>query len=270
MNTDEKEKLRRMMGEAAALSPDDPERRAVEAEIAREGEWAEKEWLDVLGFDEHVRVELQRVPIPAGLEERLYSIPGEADARRRPIFRWAVTAAAAALMLICAGIAYFFVNGGTTGRRIREIGLTAIADHAAHKPLTIETRDESVLLASLGPQVYFKAIFPKLGEGFRLVGGRKCSLADRPVIYTRWEKDGYEYSLCLFCPKDFGLPSEFPRVTVVPKGGRGKGSHQALVWAEGGCAYVLVAESGALAPGLTTGSLSGKNAPVLATNVFAY
>ena len=93
MNTSDKEKLRRMMGEAAALSPDDPERRAVEAEIAREGEWAEKEWLDLLRFDEHARIELRRVPVPAGLEDRLLSLPGE-PASSRPVFRWAATAAA--------------------------------------------------------------------------------------------------------------------------------------------------------------------------------
>jgi hypothetical protein len=270
MNTGDKEKLRRMMGEAAALPPDDPERRAVEAGIAREGEWAEKEWLDLLRFDEHARIELRRVPPPAGLEDRLLSLPGEHALQRRPILRWAVTAAAAALVLICVGIAYFFVNGGNTGRRVREIGIAAIANHAVHEPLTIETHDRSALLASLGPQVHFRAMLPKLSEGFKLMGGRKCSLDDRPVIYTRWERDGYEYSLCLFCPKDFGLPNEFPRRTVVPGGGEGKGTYEALVWAEDGCAYVLVAESRAFTPGLVTGSLRGKDMAVLTPDVFAY
>ena len=43
MNTGDNERLRRTMGEAAALSPNDPQRRRMEAELAREGPWAERE-----------------------------------------------------------------------------------------------------------------------------------------------------------------------------------------------------------------------------------
>lgn len=268
MNTGDKEKLRRMMGEAAALSPDDPERRAVETEIAREGKWAEKEWLDLLRFDEHARIELRRVPVPPGLEDRLLSLPGE-TVFPRPVFRWAATAAVAAVVLLSIGIGYFFLTGGSAGRRIREIALTAVADHAAQEPLTVETQDGAALLAALGPQVHFKAMLPKLDEGFRLLGGRKCSLADRPVIYTRWEKGGYEYSLCLFCPKDFGLPNEFPRRTVVPRGGEGDGTYEAVVWAEDGCAYVLVGERSAFTPGMVTGGITRKEVAALTTEFVA-
>jgi hypothetical protein len=63
--------LRRRMGEVAALDSDDPERRAVEREIAKVGSWAGDEWRLLLQENSALRRELQGVSVPPGLEERL-------------------------------------------------------------------------------------------------------------------------------------------------------------------------------------------------------
>ena len=230
------------MSEAAILSPEAPQRRAVEAEIAREGEWAESEWMELLQLDEHLRIELQRVDAPAGLEEKLLAIPSE-SAKSAPRLRWAV-AAAAAVLLVIAGSALFFLNDreASVNRRIANIGRIIIEDHAAgagEAPLAIETDDISALFAGMEDYVGFTPRSPELPPEYRLTGGRACVLAGRRVIYTRWIKDGREYSLCMFCPDDFGLPNEFPKQAVA--GGADK-EYKALVWARNGCAFALVEE----------------------------
>jgi hypothetical protein len=141
-----------------------------------------------------------------------------------------------------------FLASRESNRQIREIALTAIVDHMESRRLAVETEDESALLAVLGPQVHFKTRLPDLGAEFRLLGGRKCTYNERPILYTRWERGGHAYSLCQFCPKDFGLPGAFPGRTVVPQPGDAKERYKALVWAQDGCAYVLVGARGAFLP----------------------
>ncbi len=250
MNTNDREKLRRRMGEAAALAPDDPLRREVEDEIARQGDWAQKEWLELLGLDECLRIELRRSPEAVGLEERLLAVPDETSLPRHRLIRWGM-AAAAVLLLVCGGLAVLLLSDRDPAQQIRQIGLTAIEDHMAGQRLTVKTSETATLVTALRPQIHFDLKLPRLGEGFRLLGGRKCVIRKQTVLYTRWEKGGYEYSLYQFCPKDFGLPNDFSRRTVVTEGARAEDACDALVWTEKGCAYVLVAHRNAFVPSLT-------------------
>ena len=179
MNTNDREKLRRRMGEVAALAPDDPLRREVEDEIARQGNWAEKEWLELLGLDECLRIELRRSSEAVGLEERLLAVPDETSLPRHRLIRWSM-AAAAILLLVCGGLAVLLLSGGRDpAQQIRQIALTAIGDHMAGQRLTIETSEAATLVTALKPQIHFELKLPKLGQGFRLLGGRKSPIFDR-------------------------------------------------------------------------------------------
>ena len=94
MNADERGSLRRLMYEAALLAPNHPQRREIEEIVAQTGEWAEKEWLELLRYDERLRIELQKTPVPNDLEDRLMDIPHEVPRRRRA-FTWPRMLAAA-------------------------------------------------------------------------------------------------------------------------------------------------------------------------------
>ncbi len=250
MNTNDREKLRHRMGEVAALPPDDPLRREVETEIARQGVWAQKEWLELLGLDECLRIELRRSSEALGLEERLLAVPDETSLPRHRLIRWSM-AAAAVLLLVCGGLAVLVLSGRDHTQQIRQIAITAIGDHMVGQSLAIETSEKATLVTALKPQIHFDVKIPQLGQGFRLLGGRKCVISKQTVLYTRWEKGGHEYSLYQFCPKDFGLPNDFSRRTVVSDGLRSEDACDALVWTEKGCAYVLVAHRDAFVPTLT-------------------
>ncbi len=259
MSARDREGLRRRMGELAALPVDDPQRRKLEAAIAREGDWAEKEWHELPRFDEWLRIELRRGPEPAGLKERLLAIPDEARLPRRSLVRGSMVAAAA-LLLVCAGLMALFMSGRDPAQRIREIGLAAVGDHMAGQHLMIETSDGPSLIAALRSQMHFDLKLPHLGDEFQLLGGRKCAFGQHPVLYTRWRRGEYEYSLYQFCPKDFGLPSDFSKRTVVPDNSRAARRCTALMWTEDGCAYVLVAERDAVVPSLASALKRGLDA----------
>lgn len=258
MSIEDREQLQREMGEAAVLSADDPRRQEVMRRVQNAGAWAEDEWVALLDVDERLRVELPRVSTPAGMEERLLGIPTEASLPGRSLRRWSMVVIAA-LVLVCCGVAALFLSGRNPAQRIREIGIIAIGDHMAGQQLTIETSNGQALIAALKPQMHFDVKLPQLGQGFRLLGGRKCAFDRRPVVYTRWERGGHEYSLYQFCPKDFGLPSDFSRRAVVIDDGGRDVACNALVWTENGCGYVLVAEPDAFVPSLTRAFESGKD-----------
>ena len=264
MSTEDREQLQREMAEAAALPAADPRRQEVMRRLQDAGAWAEDEWVALLDVDERLRVELPRVPTPAGLEERLLAIPEEPSLPRRGLRRRHMVAAAA-LVLVGGGLLTLLLRDRDPPQLIREIGLIAIGDHMAGPHLMIETSDGPTLVTALEGQMHFDLKLPKLGQGFRLLGGRKCAFDRNVVGYTRWERGGHEYSLYQFCPKDFGLPSDFPRRAVVPDHGGKDGACDALVWTENGCAYVLVAERDAFVPSLASAPRADQNRETLQT-----
>lgn len=243
---DKKKDLRRSMSEAAVLSRGDPQRQAIEAEIAREGDGAEQEWLDLLREDEQMRLELQRVPLISGLEERLLAIPDEIQRPRRLAMRWWMSGAVAALLALAVGIGLIHHLRRTSAfsERIQRIAFLAMDDHISAHPLVIETSDRSAMKEHLSARVHFPIKMPALPAEFELLGGRKCSIGAQVVAYTRWRRRQRDYSLFQFCPKNFDLPDAFPRRIITRKESGVVGEPcEVLIWAENGCAYAIVGES---------------------------
>ncbi len=239
-----KEELLRLMEEAVILPPEDPQRQAVETAIAGEEAWAKEEWLDLLREDELLRLELRRVSSPAGLEQRLLSIPEEV--RRPGLFvpRWFGVAAAILVFAMGAGLLRHFHKAAGFSEQINNIALFAASDHVNNHLLAMKMGDKTAIVTHLSKQVPFKVKIPNLPSGFQLIGGRKCSLGTRTVVYTRWKWRQIGYSLFQLCPKDFDLPDAFPRQIVSTKGPAMAGEPcEILIWAENGCAYAIVTGS---------------------------
>lgn len=249
MTSADTERLRRRMGEAAPLPPDNAQRRAVEAEIAETDGWAEKEWLELLREDEQLRLELQRVPVPPGLEERLDAIPGQAPHSSASGLRRWFGLTAAALLIAVTGVLLYVNRMGAQAERLRSVAALSAEDHFEASELTVKTTERAAVATALSGEVPFKVKTPDLGQGFALLGARKCALDANAVILTRWERDGQTYSLYQFCPTDFDLPLKFRRRILTPEGTpSGGNSWQVLLWTEAGCAYALVSQEGATLP----------------------
>lgn len=247
MSTEDRERLRRVMGEVSVLSPGDPQRQVVEAEVAQVGGWAEEEWLDLLHADEQLRLALRRVPTPPGLEEHLLAIPDELPRRRFVGRRWLGVGAVAALALVAVGL-LGFLKVRQSGRE-QTLAQLAVSNHLkdVNDPhLTIESGDRSVVTGELASLVPFTVRIPDLGPSFRLLGGKKCKFGAQAIVYTQWERAGNVYSLHQFCTEDFGLsPAVSRRVVVLKEAPAPGGTREVLLWARGGDGFALVGENGA-------------------------
>jgi hypothetical protein len=241
MSTNDIDMLRRRMEEAAILPSDDPQRQKLVFEIAGAGGPLEREWLDLLKSDERLRLELARVPVPAGLEERLLAIPANAT---RPSFwsmhrvRW-LTGIAAVIALL-AGL----IVGAQRYQHSRAMSRLAalfVTSHESRPELAVVSADWNTVAAQLKDAVPFIIDRPTLEPNLRLIGAATTTLDGNKVFYTRWTSGGRTYSLYQFCASDFGLlQGELRRQTFRSQFSRPGAVCKAVIWSERYCDYALV------------------------------
>lgn len=236
------------MGEAASLPPDDPKRQEMQAEVSRLGPWAEAEWLALLEEGERWRLELSRVDVPEGLEERLLRIPSEAHAHpfagivRSGRMAWIGLAAA---VLLAVGAWSLFGKDGPEPRPLPldSLALLAMNDHLDSHTLDVASADPKAVESGLHDRIPFPIRWPDLGSEIKLEGGRRCTLGSHPVCFTTWRKDGVRFTLLQIRRTDFALPKDLAPVAVTPKGAAaGKRPLEVLIWTEGEVGWALVAD----------------------------
>jgi hypothetical protein len=232
----ERDRIHRLMGEAAALPPEDDFRREVEAEVGAAGNWAKEEWLALLRFDEEMRLSLQRVPVPPQLQHALLTTVDTHSRLRAP--RLLRRFAAVTLVFVLAAGALLLRHTNTSTGTLHQLALLAMSEHFDRSELGMETSDPSDLERSLVGQIPFQVVLPELGDAFQLAGGRKCALGEHTVVYSLWSSGGRIHSLYQFQPQDFGLPSTIERTTM-----SGNEGCAVTLWTEEGRGYALVADS---------------------------
>ncbi|MHC4996191.1 MAG: hypothetical protein ACYTGQ_14195 [Planctomycetota bacterium] len=247
------EQLLRRMEEVAALPPHDPQRIELLAEIIEAGPEAEAHWIDLIADDERARLDLLRVHPPAGLAERLHTLPhdhlGSLNLHPNPFLRprlWA-TVGAAACVIFAVSLTVGQLNRGLRlDRQFNNLGAMAANHHELHEPharYTFRGPDAAIVTAGLRaqPNLPFEATIPTLGPEYKLLGARICQLGGEKVACTQWERNGKTYTLYQFCPDNFDMPDTFARRNVALPGLTHNDPETAVTfWAEGQCAYALV------------------------------
>jgi hypothetical protein len=251
----EKERLRMAMGESASLPPEDPIRQQIEADIAKQGEWAEKEWLELLSQDEHFRIALRRVEIPPNLQRCLLEIPDRERKRGRNFLVRGLLTAAALVLVATVGVLVYLGTGtnpnSTEYAILQDVAARSVEDHLNHRNLKVETSDTVEFKSKLTGKVPFEVVVPELGNDFKLQGGRVCKFGTRPIIYSLWKAPKGDYSLVQLKLSDFGLRSTVGQQLVKPKNPLLANSPcEVLVWAQGDMGFVLVADRGEFLHGI--------------------
>lgn len=245
MTEDAREQLLRAMGEAASLSPDDPQRKEILDRVAREDSWVEQEWLDLLQEDERTRLELQRVTVPPDLERCLLSFM---DRNERPqsslLKNWYFLGAVALFLMVFITVFLGkFMEGQRTSQRLQLLALLATQDHVNEAHLTVETGNPANLERSLQNQLPFVPMLPVLGPEYRLKGGRRCALGTHPVVYSLWDGPNGKYSLYQFQPLDFNLPSDLTKTIITPKEPNTTSrTCKVMIWIMSRRGYMIVAD----------------------------
>ena len=243
----DKEILRRRMGEVASLPVDDPQRQETVRQILALGPEVEEEWLDLLRDDELIRLALGRADPPTGLEQMLRSIPDQAPSQRVGRFRGALWGSGIAAAIIVALTLWLMVGGRgnalSTGGAKDRLAAMASQLHGLSPALTLETSQPWRIESELDGYLPEPVRVPKLREGFQLVGAIPTMLDGHRVVITRWRcPEGHDCSVYQFCAQDFDLPPRLPREKLIAAAGPGKPRYQVVIWNEDHCAYAMVTQ----------------------------
>ncbi len=244
MTHDRPDDWRRALSEASSLPADDPHRLEIQAEVATRGGWVEKEWLALLAEGERWRIELSRVEIPDGLEDRLLAIPDDPRALRTPLARlprWAWAAAAAAV-LVALSLWSFLPSKNAEGP-VQTLALLALNDHLDAHPVEVATADPAALAVGLRERVPFDVTLPRMPDDLRLAGGRRCTLGSHAVAFTSWGGSRGRVTLLKLLRTDFDLPEDLAPTIVTPSAAAAKAHPlDVLLWTRGEFGYVVVAD----------------------------
>lgn len=255
MTVEEREMLRKRMGEVAALPPDHPDRQAIVVQISTIGGDLEREWLVLLQFDEQLRLDLARVPVPADLQEKLLKIPSNAVRSQGRIFRNRRVLALAAAVLLALGIwAAVVVSRGNQPRAVANVASLVAAEHELQPVLSVTSPRANVVSASLQQQVAYPVVIPQLPHDPQLIGGTVLNLDGHKVVYTRWNNGKELCSLYQFCGPDFGVRHFAQRQKLEPAPGQSGHRCSVFMWTEGHCDYALVMESPHSGADVTSGA----------------
>ena len=244
-HNENREAIRRSMGEAVVLSPDDPRRQEVETLLNDTDLWAHHEWKLLVQETTRLREHVPRTnlvkDVPEGLERRLLTLPAIATARSPSYSRLGWLLAGAAAVLILGG--FIVTDSGREKSRLQTLAVLAINNHVNHvddEDSFQSTRKED-LERHLSAELDFDVLIPGSNATFDLVGGRKCKLGTHPVAYTLWRGRAGKASLFQFKPIEFELPGAMKQTLVHAHGmAVADGPNDILVWTEGSRGYVLV------------------------------
>ena len=241
--TDDRIQLRKAMGEAASLPPEDIIRRNVEASISSAGQWAEKEWLEILSQDEHFRIALRKFEVPSGLKQKLLAIPDQKFPKpkvsRQLSLKYLAYAVAAALIAATVAVIIFSQKEPD----LNQIAMLAINDHINNRNLKIVTNDPEDFKNKITGLVPFEVNTPDFGGNLKLSGGRPCKLGSHPIVYSLWNKANGEFSLFQFRLADFGLSNMAESKIVKPQSQATKNEKsECLIWSKGSFGYILIGE----------------------------
>jgi len=234
------EALDQAMNEAVLLPDQDPRRLEVMKRVVEAGgEW-ERQWLDLVAEDQELRLDLQRVSVPAGLADRLRRLPQQAPQsmswpRFRRVASWLSAAA-----VIGVGVFWMVGVGSSPAMAFDRISRFAAKHHAYHKatPMRFSSPRSAELGELMDGLVEFAVRPPDMGAGYRLVGAEICTLDRRQIICTKWELQGRVYTVFQFHAPDFRLPRAFTPRRLGPEDAPGA----VAFWTEGNCAYAMVAD----------------------------
>jgi len=245
------------LAELANLPRGDSRRQAFEDDLANADASQQEYWRTIMRETDHLSAEFSRLDVPPNLQARLMQIAAPPVAPKRAGWMniqisWKHLLGGAVAAAILAG-AYFLFEP-KPARMVAlddsfadEIGTQAVQTHESQTPLQITNTDPHVVETALTQD---KMPFPVavLQPNFHLdlVGGGTCDMAGTPAVYTRWRKDGDNYTLLEFDGRRIGIPAEFYRRIDVPqKLWHDTHHYRVVLWPgnSGECTWALVLES---------------------------
>ena len=164
---------------------------------------------------------------------------------------------AAAIVVIAGLVAVYLLwfrgpaaGGGNVARLDdslgRSIATWAVKNHMNTPAMEVESSDPSAVQRTLSGNGFdFPVLMLKPSEGVELRGGGTCDFGQAKAAFTRWQGEGFTYTLYEFNGADVGAPSDFLTAVQAPKElWHDDYQYRVVVWpgSEGKCCWALVME----------------------------
>jgi len=241
---------RRALEEAAIREEDDPRRRALLDELEREGsDRRRRMWCEILSENEDLRLRLRHVEAPVDLAGRVRSIRRghRPSAPGRRVSRTGVGVAVAVLLVAGAVLSALLgpslgVDGDSRRRALRELALLATLDNAGRPELTVSASRLGDLASGLGERSPFPLRIQRPARETRLLGGRVCTFDERPLLYTRWAREGGgTLGVYQVDRRQFGLGAGIPETRVeIGRRGSPEAHCRVRLWTEERFGFIIV------------------------------
>ncbi len=189
--------------------------------------------------EERIRKSLVQLDPPQDLMGRIKKDIGFFDDNRgATLSRWKILAP---VLAMAAAVALFFINPFSGQiRSLDDISTFAIANHLdPNLKMAFNLDDVADVSGWFAQRLTYPIAAPDLsGQGFKLLGGRKCLVGRKDAAYLYYEKAGKKVSVFVINPADldFNLePAKTYRIT--------EGEYQIQIWKEKNLGYALVEKS---------------------------
>jgi hypothetical protein len=245
-----------LLHELANRAPDDPLRQAFESQLHLSSSIEREHWQALLKETDQFHSELSRVPIPAGLEQKLLGVPDE-KAARRPW--WDIQLdwrAAAAILLITVMIGGYLLLPSHPRPKLTPVLAESVAVritdeavqyHQSQMPLEVASNDAKEVETALGSHnLGFPVMVLQPRADLDLRGGGVCDFGGTPAAFTRWQGNGLTYTVYQFDGKKLGAPPKFLTKLESPKElWVGDNHYRVVIWpgSGGACTWALVMEN---------------------------
>lgn len=194
--------------------------------------------LDAL-VENRIRNSLTQLDPPPDLMGRIkLDIGSSHDKQAASFSRWKILAP---VLAMAAAVIIFFINPFSGQiRSLDDFSTFAIANHLDPNLKMAFSRDEVADVSGwFAKHLVFPIAVPDLsGQGFKLIGGRKCLVGHKDAAYLYYDKEGKKASVFIINPADldFNLePDKIYRIT--------EGEYQIQIWKEKNLGYALVEKS---------------------------
>ncbi len=219
------------------------------------------QWNAMVAEGEKLRAGLRNVEVPAELQARLMAqaeslVTRETGKRgrigmrgiSRPV-RWM---AAAAAVVICVFVGRNGLEMYAQARDVRgleAIGAMAAANLESPSGMVLASSDERAVESALAAQhTEMKPMVMNYRlKGTRLLGGGVTTLGGHRTLFTRWERNGQQFTLYQFVPGEYQLREEFAaHEEALAMGGKGAGggggAGRSWYWSDPGnhCGWALL------------------------------
>ena len=186
--------------------------------------------------EERIRESLLQLDPPQDLMGRIKNDIGLSDGKRSAtLSRWRILAP---VLAMAAAVALFFINPFSAQiRSLDDISTFAIANHLdPNLKMAFNMDDVADVSGWFAKRLAYTIVAPDLsGQGFELLGGRKCLVGRKDAAYLYYEKAGKKVSVFVINPADLDFklePAKTYRIT--------EGEYQIQIWKEKNLGYALV------------------------------